>query len=96
VKYYDWNKAKNEFLKLERDISFEDVVNAIEENKVLEIRIHPNENKYPNQKILIVEMDNYIYCVPFVENEEKYFLKTIFPSRKLTKRYLFKKGGDKK
>ena len=95
VKYFDWNKAKNDLLKTEREISFEDVVNAIEEKRVLDVREHPNTKKYPDQKMLIVEIDGYAYCVPYVEDEEKYFLKTIFPSRRMTKKYLIK-GGDKR
>jgi len=92
VKYFDWNKEKNKKLKLNRQISFEEVVVAITEERVLEILHHPNVKKYPNQSIYIVNIDNYAYIVPFVEDEEKYFLKTIIPSRKMTKKYL--KGGD--
>lgn len=88
MKYIVWDQLKNEKLKLEREISFEDVFNRIEESKVLQISEHSNKRKYPNQRILIVEIENYIYFVPFVEDETKYFLKTIIPSRKLTKIYL--------
>lgn len=95
VKYYDWNKAKNELLKIERDISFEEVYIAIESGGLLELIKHPNPKKYPNQKVFVVSINNYVYLVPFVEDEEKVFLKTIIPSRKATKKYLIK-GGDKK
>jgi len=95
VKYYDWNKEKNELLKIERDISFEQVVIAIESGGLLEIVKHPNSRKYPNQKIYLVNIDNYVYLAPFVEDEEKIFLKTIIPSKKATQKYLFK-GGDTK
>ena len=95
VKYYDWNKEKNELLKIERDISFEEVVIAIESGELLDTVRHPNPKKYPKQKIFVVSINNYVYLVPFVEDEEKIFLKTIIPSRKATQKYLTK-GGDKK
>ncbi|HCA67246.1 MAG: toxin [Candidatus Jacksonbacteria bacterium RIFOXYA2_FULL_44_7] len=89
MKYFDWNTEKNEQLKTERDVSFEDVIIAIEEGKLFDIINHPNTQKYPNQKILIVSISDYAYLVPFIEDEEKIFLKTIIPSRKLTKQYIF-------
>lgn len=95
MKYFDWNKEKNELLKIERDISFEEVFIAIESGGLLEIVRHSNQKKYPNQKFFVVNINNYVYLVPFVEDEEKIFLKTIIPSRKATKKYLVK-GGDKK
>ncbi|OGM02501.1 toxin [Candidatus Woesebacteria bacterium GWA1_41_8] len=95
MKYFDWNKEKNELLKIERDISFEEVFIAIESGGLLEIVRHSNQKKYPNQKFFVVNINNYVYLVPFVEDEEKIFLKTIIPSRKATEKYLVK-GGDKK
>ncbi|OGE26627.1 toxin [Candidatus Daviesbacteria bacterium RIFCSPHIGHO2_02_FULL_39_12] len=94
MKYFDWDEEKNAFLKALREISFEDVQTAIEEGRVLDEFEHPNKKRYPNQRIFIVEIDNYAYYVPYVEDEEKIFLKTIFPSRKATKKYLY--GGEKK
>lgn len=88
MKYFDWSVDKNEQLKAEREISFEDVVIAIVEGRVLEKSPHPDQKKYPNQKIYVVEINQYAYVVPFVENDEKIFLKTIIPSRKATKKYL--------
>ncbi len=90
MKHIIWNKEKNKQLKNERNISFEVVSYLIETKQVLDILRHPNENKYPDQKIFIILYDNYVYLVPFVEDEEKIFLKTIIPSRKATKKY---KGG---
>lgn len=92
MKYFAWDLAKNEKLKREREISFEDVANAIVSGKVLDIVENPNKNKYPDQKYYVVDIDNYSYIIPFVEDDEKQFLKTIFPSRKMTKKYL-KIGG---
>ena len=92
MKFITWNKEKNEKLKKERNISFETVSYLIETKQVLDIIRHPNENKYPNQRIFIVLFNNYVYLVPFVEDEKQVFLKTIIPSRKATKKYL---EGDK-
>lgn len=87
-KYFDWDKEKNELLKEERDISFEEVITAINEGCVLDNFDHPNQKKYPGQKIYIVKIKNYAYFVPYVEDKEKKFLKTIYPSRDATRRYL--------
>lgn len=91
MKYFDWDEEKNAKLKAERDVSFEDVVVAIDKRDLLDIIEHHNPDKHPNQKIFVVNIENYVYVVPFVEDEEKYFLKTIYPSRKLTKKYLFER-----
>jgi len=88
MKRFDWNESKNIVLQNLRKVSFEDVVAAIKNEKLIEVVDHPNKEKYPNQKIFIVEIYDYIHIVPFVEDEEKYFLKTIYPSREATKRYL--------
>lgn len=91
MKYFDWDQKKNEELKRERDISLEEVLVAIEEGNILDIIEHPNKERYPNQKIFIVKINNYAYLIPFVEDDEKIFLKTIIPSRKATKNYIIKK-----
>ncbi len=88
MKYLDWDDEKNQKLKEGRGISFEEIKIATESGKLLDIYLHPNQERYPDQKIMVVEIEDYIYLVPFVEDEEKYFLKTIFPSRKATKKYL--------
>jgi len=90
VKYFDWNREKNELLKIEREISFEAVLVAIEEGKLLDIVEHTGRKKYHNQRIFVVDIDHYAYLVPFVEDEEKVFLKTVIPSRKATEKYLVK------
>ena len=94
MKYFDWDKKKNIKLRSERKIGFEDIQQAIEGGKLLDTKNHPNHKKHPNQKMFVLEIDGYVYLVPFVEDEKKVFLKTIFPSRKATKKYL-KKRGDK-
>jgi uncharacterized DUF497 family protein len=93
MKYIDWNKEKNEQLKQERELSFEDILIAMEEDNLLDIVEHPNKNRYSNQKIFIVAINNYAYLVPFVEDKEKIFLKTIIPSRKATKQYIIERRG---
>ena len=92
MKYFDWDENKNDLLKETQYISFEEIVLALANNKLFEIVEHPNKQKYPNQKMFIFEVRNYVYIVPFVEDDEKYFLKTIYPSREATKKYLCKEG----
>lgn len=96
VKYFDWDKKKSKKLKEERGISFEEIYVLIQEDKILEVIDHPNQKQHPNQKIILVVIEEYIYMIPFVEDEKKYFLKTIIPSRKMTKNYLKKRGGEEK
>jgi uncharacterized DUF497 family protein len=88
MKYFDWSNEKNEELLKDRGISFEEVVFCIMHDGLLDIIEHPYKSKYPNQKIFIVNIDNYVYIVPFVEDNEVIFLKTIIASRKMTKKYL--------
>ena len=93
MKYFSWDNEKNQLLKAERNISFEEVVFHLEKKHLLDIVQHPNQEKYKGQKIFIVNIENYAYLVPFVESEQEIFLKTIIPSRKATKKYL--QGQDK-
>jgi len=88
----DWDEEKNLKLKKERGIGFEDVVIAISEGRILDILEHHNKEKYPTQKLLIVEINRYAYVVPFEERGEVLWLITVYPSRKMTKVYL---GGKK-
>lgn len=75
-------------LKTERGVSFESIVVAIESGGLLDILAHPNQAKYPRQRVLVVVCDNYAYLVPFVDEEDYFFLKTVIPSRKATRDYL--------
>ena len=90
MKYFDWDEEKNRKLQEERGIGFEEVVIALDEERVLYRGDHPNQNKYPGQKIVVVEIKDYAYVVPIVEDDEKIFFKTIIPNRKATKKYLRK------
>lgn len=91
MSHYTWNIEKNEKLKIERGISFEQIAMHVERGDVLDIVDHPNQKKYPNQQLLVIEIKKYAYLVPFVEDENHKFLKTIIPSRKATRYYL---GGN--
>ena len=84
---FKWNIEKNSLLKKERGICFEDVVTQINEGNILDIIQHPNQNKYPKQKIYIIFLQNYVYMVPFIKTDDEIFLKTIIPSRKMNKIY---------
>ena len=84
MKYLNWSQEKNELLKAERGISFEEIALLIESGNILGIEENPG---HPNQKIYILEIENYAFVVPFVENQNEIFLKTAFPSRKYTKRF---------
>jgi uncharacterized DUF497 family protein len=88
MKPFCWNEDKNTQLKSERGIGFESAIEAIQQGNILDIIEHPNQDKYPNQRIFILEIARYVYMLPFVENEQDIFLKTIIPSRKLKKKYL--------
>ena len=91
MKIFRWNAEKNEILARERGITFEEIVQRIESGtKVIETD-HPTKEKYPNQKILIIDVEGYAYLVPCVIDKNEYFLKKIIPSRKATKKYY---GGE--
>ncbi len=88
MRSYAWNTEKNEKLKVEMGITFEKVVLYIENGWLLDVINHPNLKEYSAQKIFTVNIDDYAYLVPFVESENEIFLKTIIPSRKMTKKYI--------
>ena len=90
--YFDWNDEKNKILKTLRGVSFKQVELAIESGDLIDRIKHSNPKKYPNQKVFLVKIENYIYSVPYVEDDDKIFLKTIIPNSKATKKYL---GGKK-
>ena len=92
MKPFEWDEEKSHWLKQTRGVGFEEVVFHIQNGDLLARLDHPNP-KYARQQIFVVRMDEYAYAVPFIEDAEKYFLKTIIPSRKLTRDYL--KGKDK-
>ena len=94
MKPFVWDENKNEFLKRERGVSFEEVIFHMNNGDLVARLDHPNRMKYSHQQVFIVLIGDYVYMVPFVEDEEKYFLKTIIPSRKLTRNYLAERKGD--
>ena len=92
MKIFNWNPEKNHQLIAERGRSFEEAIFHIENGGLVDDICHPNASDYPHQKIFIVATDQYAYLVPYVENEDEIFLKTVIPSRKFTKLYL--RGGS--
>lgn len=95
MKLVEWDKDKNRQLQLERDISFEAIIVAVEEGKLIDVIPNPNNN-YSHQKIWVIEIDDYLVLVPFVEDEEKIFLKTAFKSRKATRNYRRRPSNEKR
>ena len=93
MKYFDWDNSKNVLLRARRGVGFEDIVYAILNNQVLDI-VRNKSAKYSHQMVCVVNIEDYVYLVPFVEEEEKLFLKTIIPSRKATRDYLVRKNKN--
>lgn len=96
MKPFRWSAEKGRILGAERGVSFEHIVIAIESGGLLDILEHPNTERYPAQKILVVHCDNYVYLVPFVEASDHFFLKTVIPSRKATRDYLVRGHDDER
>ncbi len=88
MKVFRWDNEKNELLKNNRGICFEQVVILMEREDILETVEHPNQNKYPGQKIATVMIDDYAYLVPYVQKSDEIFLKTMIPSRKATIKFM--------
>ncbi|PPD31120.1 MAG: toxin [Methylomonas sp.] len=91
---FEWDENKNQLIKRDRQVCFEDVLVALNEDRLLDILPHHNVDKYPNQKLFIVQIRDYVYYVPFIENDDNIFLKNIIPSRKYLKQYKEVKHGD--
>jgi len=94
MKNINWNTEKSVSLKTLRGVCFEDVIFFIERGEILDDYLHPNQETYPGQRIMVINVANYAYIVPYVENEDELFLKTIIPSRKATQRYLGEKHDE--
>jgi uncharacterized DUF497 family protein len=88
VKPFRWSSEKNDALRAARGIPFESIVVAVVAGGLLDILAHPNQAKYPRQRVLVVACDSYAYLVPFIEEKDYFFLKTIIPSRNATRDYL--------
>jgi uncharacterized DUF497 family protein len=89
---FDWDPEKNEWLKENRGISFEEIALLLSNGILWKRTKHPNQKEYPHQEVFLIPIDNYIYFVPYVIDESTIFLKTAFPHRKATKDYLKEKG----
>jgi len=85
---FDWSDEKNEWLRDERGVSFEDVLVCIENGHILDVIRHPNRDRYPGQRIIVLNMDGYVWLVPYTKGQGGRFLKTIIPSHKATREYL--------
>ena len=94
LKYFTWDREKNEKLKAQRGVSFDEVVFHIERGDILDILEHPNQERYEGQRVFVVQLEDYVYLVPFVEEDERIVLKTIIPSRKATRKYLRRETQD--
>ena len=94
MKNINWDTGKSLALKESRGICFEDVVFHVEKGDILDDYQHPNQQKYAGQRIMVVGINNYAYLVPYVEDKDEVFLKTIIPSRKATERYFGGKHED--
>lgn len=88
MKHINWDTEKSLKLKESRGICFEDIVFYIEKGNILDDYLHPNQKQYSTQRIMVIGINNYAYLVPYIEDEEELFLKTIIPSRKATNKYL--------
>jgi len=88
MKVFRWDNGKNERLKSERGVCFEQVVILMEREDVLDTIEHPNQQRYPGQKIAVVRIDDYAYLVPYLQESDEIFLKTVIPSRKATDKYI--------
>ncbi len=94
MKPFRWQPEKNNWLRSERGVSFEEITVAVEAGSLLEVVPHPNPQKYPRQRVMVVEVAGYAYLVPFVEEDDHFFLKTIIPSRKATRDFIAKESDD--
>ena len=92
MKQIFWDSDKNALLFKDRGVCFEDVLFALDQGALLDVMEHPNQAKYPGQRMMIIQIAQYAYLVPYIETDEYLFLKTIIPSRKATKTYLGGKG----
>jgi uncharacterized DUF497 family protein len=89
---FSFDSSKNDLLRRKRGVTFPMVIEAIAEKGILLNFDHPNRKKYPNQKVFVIELGGYAYCVPYVVQGDTWFLKTIYPSRRF--KYLIQGEGD--
>ena len=87
MKRLGWSHEKNLWLQRTRGVSFEEIAHHIENDRILDVRRHPNRERYPHQRVFVIAFGDYVYLVPFVEDDEEIFLKTIIPSRKVKKEF---------
>jgi uncharacterized DUF497 family protein len=88
---YDWNREKNEWLRKNRNICFEDILFCLDNDLLIDDIAHSNQERYAGLRMMVFNIEEYIYFVPYVEYEDGIFLMTIIPGRKETRNYLEKK-----
>jgi hypothetical protein len=91
MKLINWNREKNEWLRENRSICFDDILFYIDNDCLIDDVELPNKEKYSGQRVMVFTIEDYIYLVPYIETEDEIFLQTIIPSRKATKNFLEKK-----
>lgn len=90
---FEYDPEKDQKLRQERNISFDEIIMLIHEGKLIDILDHPNQSQYAKQKIYVLDVDGYVWLIPYVQNDNRIFLKTAFPSRKHTKQYIRERNG---
>ena len=80
-----FDEAKDQKLFEERGVTFQQVIEAIAEGQVLLDTAHPNTGKYPHQRLMVVVLNDYTYCVPYLQDDDQIVLKTIYPDRRYKK-----------
>ncbi len=85
---FDWSDEKNEWLRRNRGLCFEDGLVCIQNGGILDVIRHPDRERYPKQSIIVLNVEGYVWLVPYVKSRGVRFLKTIIPSRKATREYL--------
>lgn len=90
MKEFRFNIKKSKWLKTERNIDFNDIIDALKKERLIKVIDHPNKKRYPKQRIFLIEINKYVYVTPFVEENDHIFLKTIYKSHKYTRKYLKK------
>jgi hypothetical protein len=88
MKPFRWNRTKDEKLRATRGVSFVDVLASYYAGRILDDIVHPGADRYPGQRVMIVEIRDYAYLVPYMETDEAIYWKTIIPNRKMTRKYL--------
>ena len=77
------DENKNKKLLKERGVNFETVIDKTAKGEIALDFKHPNSDKYPNQRIMVVVINDYTYCVPYAQTKNEIFLKTVLSRQKI-------------